>query len=83
MGVLKNTYLSTPLGQLLQCYSGFISRITEKVDAIRLFEHMATHSWDSQYQPEYKKFHGTKTVLFKVVDNALVGLGVTVPSLCS
>ena len=51
----------------------FVSKITEKVVTIRLFEHMTANSLHSKYQHGYKKFHGTETLLLKVVDDVLIG----------
>ena len=51
----------------------FVSKLTEKVVTIRLFDHMTINSLHSKYQHGYKKFHGTETLLLKVVDDVLIG----------
>ena len=51
----------------------FISKLSEKVVSIRLFEHMTLHNLHSKYQHGYKAFHGTETMLLKVVNDVLIG----------
>lgn len=51
----------------------FISKLTEKVVSIRMFNHMNVNNLQSKYQHAYKKFHGTETLLLKLVDDVLIG----------
>jgi hypothetical protein len=38
-----------------------------------MFEHMNVNNLQSKYQHAYKKFHGTDTLLVKLVDHILIG----------
>ena len=51
----------------------FISKLTEKVVSMRIFSHMTLNNLHSKYQHAYKKFHGTETLLVKLVDDVLIG----------
>jgi hypothetical protein len=51
----------------------FISKLTEKVVSMRMFKHMNVNNLHSKYQHAYKKFHGTETLLVKLVDDVLIG----------
>ena len=51
----------------------YVSKLTEKVVSIRLFDHMTSHNLHSKYQHGYKAFHGTETMLLKVVNDVLIG----------
>ena len=51
----------------------YISKLTEKVIAKRLFRHMTINNLHSKYQHGYKAFHGTETLLLKLVDDVLIG----------
>ena len=51
----------------------YISKLTEKVIAKRLFQHMSHNNLHSKYQHGYKAFHGTETLLLKLVDDVLIG----------
>ena len=49
----------------------FLSKLIEKVVSIQLFEHMTLNHLHSKYQHAYKKFHGTETLLLKVLKDFL------------
>ena len=51
---------------------GFISKLVETVVSIRLSGHMTLNNLHSKYQHAYKKFHGTETLLLKVVNDVLI-----------
>ena len=51
----------------------YISKLTEKVVTIRLFKHMSFNNLHSKYQHGYKMFHGTETLLLKLVNDTLIG----------
>ena len=51
----------------------YISKLIEKVVEKRLFQHMNVHNLHSMYQHGYKVFHGTETLLLKIVDDLLIG----------
>ena len=51
----------------------FISKLVETVVSIRLSGHMTLNNLHSKYQHAYKKFHGTETLLLKVVNDILIG----------
>lgn len=51
----------------------FISKLTEKVVDIRIFEHMNINNLHSKYQHGYKKCHGTETISLKLVNDVLIG----------
>ena len=49
----------------------FLSKLIEKVVSIQLFEHMTLNHLHSKYQHAYKIFHGTETLLLKLVNDFL------------
>ena len=51
----------------------FISKLSEKVVSIRLFEHMSLNKLHSKFQHGYKVFHGCETLLLKLVNDVLIG----------
>lgn len=51
----------------------FISKLTEKVVYLRIFDHMTINRLHSKYQHGYKKFHGTETISLKLVNDVLIG----------
>ena len=51
----------------------FVSKLVETVVSIRLSGHMPLNNLHSKYQHAYKKFHGTETLLLKVVNDILIG----------
>ena len=51
----------------------YISKLTEKLVAKRLFKHMNINELHSKFQHGYKPFHGTETLLLKLVDDVLIG----------
>ena len=51
----------------------YISKLSEKVTSIRLFEHMSVNNLHSKYQHGYKVYHSTETLLLKVVNDILIG----------
>lgn len=50
----------------------FISKLSEKITTIRLYEHMSINNLHSKYQHAYKKYHSTETLLVKLVNDVLV-----------
>jgi len=50
----------------------FISKLTEKIVDIRIFDHITINSLHSKYQHGYKKFHGTETITLKLVNDVLI-----------
>ena len=52
----------------------FVSKLTEKVVASRIKEHMATHGLHEQFQSAYKAHHGTETALIRVHNDILLSL---------
>ena len=51
----------------------YISKLIEKLVSIRLFKHMSLNNLHSKYQHGYKVFHGTETLLLKLVNDVLIG----------
>ena len=51
----------------------YISKLIEKVVEKRIFHHMNVNNLHSMYQHGYKMFHGTETLLLKIVDDLLIG----------
>ena len=52
----------------------FISKLTERVVQSRLQSHMNSINYKCDTQFGYKKFHGTETLLVKLVNDLLIGL---------
>ena len=50
----------------------YLSKLTEKVVAIQLYKHMSLNNLHSKYQHGYKIFHGTETLLLKLVNDILI-----------
>ena len=51
----------------------FISKLSEKIVDIRIFDHMTINKLHSKYQHGYKKGHGTETITLKLINDVLVG----------
>lgn len=51
----------------------YISKLIEKLVSMRLSKHMSLNNLHSKYQHGYKVFHGTETLLLKLVNDTLVG----------
>ena len=52
----------------------FLSKLVERVVLSRLQQHMNSINYNCDTQFGYKKYHGTETLLLKVVNDILVGL---------
>ena len=64
--VLKNY---RPVADLI-----FLSKLTERVVAIRCNEHMSLNNLHCKYEHGYKKHHSTETLLLRLVNDTLRGL---------
>ena len=51
----------------------FVSKLSEKVVSVRLFDHMTLNDLHSRYQHAYKKFHSTETLLLKLNNDINIG----------
>ena len=52
----------------------FLSKLSERVVAKRLEDHMCGNNLQSKYEHGYKKFHSTETLLVPLIDEALCAL---------
>ena len=44
----------------------FLSKVLERIVAVRLHDHLESHNLSESFQSAYKKHHGTETALLKV-----------------
>ena len=52
----------------------FLSKLTERVGAIRFYEHMTNNDLHCKYEHGYKKCHSTETLLLSLVNDTLLSL---------
>ena len=52
----------------------FLSKLTERVVAIRLGDHMCANNLQCKHEHGYKKFHSTETLLLPLINDALCAL---------
>ena len=52
----------------------YVSKLTEKVVAKQLIEHVSSNGLDEVFQSAYKNFHSTETALVKVYNDILVDI---------
>lgn len=52
----------------------FLSKLTERVVAIQIFEHMSVNSLHCKYEHAYKKYHSSETLLVCLVNDILLSL---------
>ena len=52
----------------------FLSKLVERVVLVRLQQHMDAINYKNSTQFGYKKFHGTETLLVKLINDILVGI---------
>ena len=52
----------------------FLSKLTERVGAVRFYEHMTYNNLHCIYEHGYKKYHSTETLLLPLVNDILLSL---------
>ena len=52
----------------------YVSKLTEKVVAKQLIEHVCSNGLDEVFQSAYKNFHSTETALVKIYNDILIDI---------
>ena len=52
----------------------FVSKITEKVAALQISEHVSSNQMLPEFQSAYRKYHGRKTALLRMCNHILVSM---------
>ena len=74
--LLKNPHLDSEVFANFRPISNltFMSKLTEKVVAFQLIEHVTNNCLDEIMQSAYKEFHSTETALVKVFNDIAIGI---------
>lgn len=52
----------------------FVSKITEKVAALQISDHVSSNQMLPEFQSAYRKYHGRKTALLRMRNHVLVSM---------